>query len=48
MQEHGYRISQVNQNYTQILGENAMPSLLDIPVKSSITTRKRCLYWPRR
>ncbi len=31
LQEHGYRIVPVNPNETEVLGERAYPSLLDIP-----------------
>jgi predicted CoA-binding protein len=31
LQEHGYRIVPVNPNETEVLGERAFPSLLDIP-----------------
>ena len=31
MQEHGYRIAPVNPRETEVLGERAYPSLLDIP-----------------
>jgi predicted CoA-binding protein len=31
LQEHGYRIAPVNPNETEVLGERAYPSLLDIP-----------------
>ena len=31
MQEHGYRIVPVNPNETEIVGEIAYPSLLDVP-----------------
>jgi predicted CoA-binding protein len=31
MQEHGYRIVPVNPNETEVLGETAYPSLLDVP-----------------
>jgi predicted CoA-binding protein len=31
LQEHGYRIVPVNPNETEVLGEPAYPSLLDIP-----------------
>jgi uncharacterized protein len=31
LQEHGYRIVPVNPNETEVLGETAYPSLVDIP-----------------
>ena len=31
LQEHGFRIVPVNPNETEVLGERAYPSLLDIP-----------------
>jgi uncharacterized protein len=31
LQEHGYRVVPVNPNETEVLGEPAYPSLLDIP-----------------
>ncbi|MCD6022504.1 MAG: CoA-binding domain protein [Actinomycetia bacterium] len=31
LQEHGYRIVPINPNETEVLGERAYPSLLDIP-----------------
>jgi predicted CoA-binding protein len=31
LQEHGYRIVPVNPNETEVLGERAYPTLLDIP-----------------
>jgi predicted CoA-binding protein len=31
LQAHGYRIVPVNPNETQVLGEHAYPSLLDVP-----------------
>jgi predicted CoA-binding protein len=31
LQQHGYRIVPVNPNETEVLGERAYPSLLDIP-----------------
>ena len=31
LQEHGYRIVPVNPNETEVLGERAYPSLLDVP-----------------
>ena len=36
LQEHGYRIVPVNPNETQLLGEPAYPSLLDVPGDISI------------
>jgi predicted CoA-binding protein len=36
LQEHGYRIVPVNPNETEVLGEPAYPSLLDIPTDVSI------------
>lgn len=31
LQEHGYRIVPINPNETEVLGEQAYPSLIDIP-----------------
>jgi predicted CoA-binding protein len=31
LQEHGYRIVPINPNETEVLGETAYPSLLDVP-----------------
>ncbi|MET1012084.1 MAG: CoA-binding protein [Actinomycetota bacterium] len=31
LQDHGYRIVPINPNVTEVLGERAYPSLLDIP-----------------
>src|SRR3954451_3137494 len=36
LQRHGYRIVPVNPNETEVLGEDAYPSLLDIPPALSI------------
>ncbi|MGH2681591.1 MAG: CoA-binding protein [Actinomycetota bacterium] len=36
LQEHGYRIVPVNPNETEVLGERAYPSLLDIPPELSV------------
>jgi len=36
MQSHGYRIIPVNPNIRECLGENAYPSLLEVPEKIDI------------
>lgn len=36
LQERGYRIVPVNPNETEVLGERAYPSLLDVPAEISI------------